>query len=225
MTHGLQLRHWSSPADPSARAVELLQGNAEGKSFSIALARLAHEIEGTAFLIVRVDEVDCAEIHQAINAFQRTAGGTRLCLAGTHSTLERLGSNPFDSDRVGWMLDDIDVTTPWSEIVSEHIEAIRFCPDFVARAGRNMRLGLVLEAMLLLARDLGLCALGSARCTRWRWRHRTSGVRLYAAPSRAIHACCCEGWHPPWIPRQPRHHAGSMIRRRLSGIVTDVPCR
>jgi len=161
MTHGLQLRHWSSPADPSARAVELLEGNSEGKSFSIALGRLARELEGTAFLIVRVDKVDCAEIHQAINTFQRTAGGTRLCLAGTHSTLERLGRNPFDSDRVGWMLDDIDVTTPWSEIVSEHIEAIRFCPDFVARAGRNMRLGLVLEAMLLLARDLGLCALGS----------------------------------------------------------------
>jgi len=161
MTHGLQLRHWSSPADPSARAVELLEGNSEGKSFSIALGRLARELEGTAFLIVRVDKVDCAEIHQAINTFQRTAGGTRLCLAGTHSTLERLGSNPFDSDRVGWMLDDIDETTPWAEIVSEHIEAIRFCPDFVARAGRNMRLGLVLEAMLLLARDLGLCALGS----------------------------------------------------------------
>jgi hypothetical protein len=161
MTQGLQLRHWSSPADPSTRAVELLQGNAEGKSLSIALGRLAREIEGTAFLIVRVDEVDCAEIHQAINTFQRTACGARLCLAGTRSTLERLGSNPFDSDRVGWMLDDIDVTTPWSEIVSEHIEAIRFCSDFLARAGRNMRLGLVLEAMLLLARDLGLCALGS----------------------------------------------------------------
>jgi hypothetical protein len=138
-----------------------LQDSTEGRSFSIALGRLAREIEGTAFVIVRVDEVDYAQIHQAINTFQRMTCGTRLCLAGTHSTLERLGSNPFDSDRVGWMLDDIDETTPWAEIVSEHIEAIRFCPDFVARAGRNMRLGLVLEAMLLLARDLGLCALGS----------------------------------------------------------------
>jgi len=161
MTHGLHLRHWSSPADPSTRAVELLQDSTEGRSFSIALGRLAREIEGTAFVIVRVDEVDYAQIHQAINTFQRMTCGTRLCLAGTHSTLERLGSNPFDSDRVGWMLDDIDETTPWAEIVSEHIEAIRFCPDFVARAGRNMRLGLVLEATLLLARDLGLCALGS----------------------------------------------------------------
>jgi hypothetical protein len=161
MTHGLQLRHWSSPADPSTRAVELLQDSAVGKSFSSALGRLAREIEGTTFLIVRVDGVDCAEIHQAINTFQRTACSARLCLAGTHSTLVRLGSNPFDSDRVGWMLDDVDVTTPWSEIASEQIEAIRFCPDFVARAGRNMRLGLVLEAMLLLARDLGLCTLGS----------------------------------------------------------------
>jgi len=161
MTNGLQLRHWSSPAEPRTRAVELLLSNAQGKSLSIAVRQLARDIEDTAFLIVRVDDVDGAEIHQAIDAFQRTACSTRLCLAGTHSTLERLGSNPFDSDRVGWMLDDIDVTTPWSEIVSEHIEAIRFCPDFVARAGRNMRLGLVLEATLLLARDLGLCALGS----------------------------------------------------------------
>jgi len=161
MTNGLQLRHWSSPAEPRTRAVELLLSNAQGKSLSIAVRQLARDIEDTAFLIVRVDDVDGAEIHQAIDAFQRTACSTRLCLAGTHSTLERLGSNPFDSDRVGWMLDDIDETTPWAEIVSEHIEAIRFCPDFVARAGRNMRLGLVLEAMLLLARDLGLCALGS----------------------------------------------------------------
>ena len=161
MTQGLQLRYWSSPADPSTRAVEVCQGSVEGKSFWVALGRLAREIEGTAFLIVRVDEVDCAQIHQAIDAFQRTASGTRLCLAGTHSTLTRLGSDPFDSDRVGWMLDDIDVTTPWSEIVSNRIEAIRFCSDFVGRAGRNLRLRLVLEAMLLLARDLGLCSLGS----------------------------------------------------------------
>ena len=161
MTQGLQLRYWSSPADQSTRAVEVCQGSVEGKSFWVALGRLAREIEGTAFLIVRVDEVDCAQIHQAIDAFQRTASGTRLCLAGTHSTLTRLGSDPFDSDRVGWMLDDIDVTTPWSEIVSNRIEAIRFCSDFVGRAGRNLRLRLVLEAMLLLARDLGLCSLGS----------------------------------------------------------------
>jgi hypothetical protein len=161
MTHGLQLRHWSSPADPRARAVELLLNNAQGKAFSIAVGQLGRDIEDTAFLIVRVDEVDRAEILRAIDAFQRTSCSTRLCLAGTHSTLERLGSDPFDSDQVGWMLDDIDVTTPWSEIVSGHIEAIRFCPDFVARACRNMRLGLVLEATLLLARDLGLCALGS----------------------------------------------------------------
>jgi len=161
MTAALQLRHWSSPADPSARAVELLPGSAEGKSLSVALGRLARGIEGAAFLIVRVDWFDCTEIHEAVNTLQRTTCDTRLCLAGTRSALEALGSDPLDRDRVGWMLDDIDATTPWSEIASERIEAIRFSPDFVSRAGRNLRLGLVLEAMLLLARDLGLCALGS----------------------------------------------------------------
>lgn len=161
MTAALQLQHWWSPADPGTRAVELLPASTEGKSLSIALGRLACESEGAAFLIVRVDQIERAEIHQGINAFQRAAGGVRLCLSGTRSTLESLGSDPFDRDRVGWMLDEIDVTTPWSEIVSDRIEAIRFSSDFVTRARRNMRLGFVLEAMLLLARDLGLCALGS----------------------------------------------------------------
>jgi hypothetical protein len=161
MTAGLPLRHWSSRADPSTRAVELLSGSGDGESLSAALARIAHEVEGNAFLIVRIDEIDHAEIQKAINAFQRAAGGIRICLAGTYSTLDRLGSVPFDCDRVGWMLDDIDVTTPLSELILERIEAIRFRADFVSRAARNMRLGFVLESMLTLARDLGLCALGS----------------------------------------------------------------
>jgi hypothetical protein len=161
MTIGVPLRHWSSLADPGTHAVEFLPGSAGRESLSHALARVAHEVEGNTFLIVRIDEVDHTEIHRAVNAFQRAAGGTRLCLAGNHSTLDRLRGAPFDRDRVGWMLDDIDVTTPLSEIISERIEAIRFRPDFVGRAGRNMRLGFVLDSMLLLARDLGLCALGS----------------------------------------------------------------
>jgi len=161
MTAPLQLRHWVSLADPSTRAVELLPGSTEGKSLSIALGRLARESEGAAFLIVRVDQIERAEIHQGINAFQRASCDARLCLSGSHSTLSSLGSDPFDRERVGWMLDGIDVTTPWSEIVSDRIEAIQFRSDFVARAGRNMRIGFVLEAMLLLARDLGLCTLGS----------------------------------------------------------------
>ncbi len=161
MMTDLSLRHWSSRADSSTCAVEFLSDSGDSEPLSTALARVAREVDGNAFLIVRVDEVDSAEVNKAINAFQRSAGGTRLCLAGIQSTLDRLSGAPFDRDRVGWMLDNIDVTTPLSEIISERIEAIRFRADFTSRAGRNMRLGFVLESMLMLARDLGLCSLGS----------------------------------------------------------------
>ncbi|MEP7301349.1 MAG: hypothetical protein ABI699_07455 [Caldimonas sp.] len=88
---------------------------------------------------------------------------TRLCLAVNSLTLESMVGKTFDSGQVGLILDDVRADTPLSSLACESIEAIRFSPEFVLAAGRSIRLGCVLGAMLGLARDLGLCTLGPAQ--------------------------------------------------------------
>lgn len=160
MTVRWTLRRWSSPADPHLQAAELLPTPRDGNAMADALVRVVGDLAGAAFLLVRVDGIDTAEVGQAVDSFHRAGGKARLCLAGGRAALDAIDAAAIDCDRIGLLLDDVDADTRFSELVWNRIEAVRFKPDFVARAARDLRLGCALDAMLGLARDLGLCTLG-----------------------------------------------------------------
>lgn len=160
MTIRWSLRRWSSRADRDLHAAELLPSPADGDAMAIALARVAGDLAGAAFLVVGVGGVEASAVGQAVESFQRAGGRARLCLAGDRATLGAIDAAAIDCDRVGLLLDDVDADTPLSELVWSRIEAVRFSADFVARAALDLRLGYALESMLGLARDLGLCTLG-----------------------------------------------------------------
>lgn len=159
MTVAWSSRRWSSPTHPDGQAVELLAPATDGEALSAALRR--SRLDETSFLIFRVEGLELAAIAEAVETVFGVVTTTRLCLTGNRATLDSLPGAVIDDDRVGLMLDDVDAHTPLADVVWDRIEAIRFGPDFVARAGRNMRLGFVLESMLGLARELGLCTLGA----------------------------------------------------------------
>jgi hypothetical protein len=154
------LRGWSSPADASLKAAELFPAPMGGEALASALSRVAGQLDGAAFLIVRVSHLDAEGLRSMVANASAASPGPRLCLAADRATLKRLDMAMFDGDRVGLLLDEVDADMPLAEIVRDRIEAIRFSADFVARAGRSLRLGCALDAMLGLARNLGLCTLG-----------------------------------------------------------------
>lgn len=162
MTTAWSLRRWSSPTDSSRSAAELLLSDRTGKALPIALARVAPELRDTSFLVVPIDDLPRISVHAAIEAFCQSGCRARLCLAGRRPTLQDILSTSLDDDRVGLMLQEVSELTPPSELIWDRIEAVRFGADFIERATRDMRLGFVLESMLDLARDLGLCTLGSS---------------------------------------------------------------
>jgi len=158
---GTSFRAWSSPDLPATRAAEFLPSPLAAESLPGVLAFLAEAApDDAAFVVVRVGAGDVAALRRAIFAAGKAGLGPRLCLAIDAKQLATIAASAIDTGRVGLMLDDVDADTPLSLIASEAIEALRFRADFVARASRQLRLGCVLEAMLQLSRDLGLCTLG-----------------------------------------------------------------
>ncbi len=116
--------------------------------------------EDATFVLVRLAPTDPSGIEIARAFAERSCITVRTCLAIDSFTLHQVVSPLRLNNRVSLMLDDVDPDTPLSIIAKEPIEAIRFRADFVARASRNVRLGCVLESMLLLAHNLGLCTMG-----------------------------------------------------------------
>ena len=115
-----------------------------------------------AFVFLRVDHdagLDLHRIGATIKTLKRL-GTARLCLAGRRGVLKAITDSDLDSDRIGLMLDDVDVETPLSELVWDRIEAVRFKPEFVVQASSDLRKGCVLKSMLSLCGDIGLCTLG-----------------------------------------------------------------
>ncbi len=154
------LRRWSSPGNPHLQAAELLPSPGNGDAMAVALSRITTDLTGAAFLVVRIDGIQASAVAQAVESFYRGGGNTRLCLAGGRATLGVIDAASIDCDRTGLLLDEVDVDTPLSDLVWDRIEAVRFRPDFVAKAARHLRTGCALDAMLSLANDVGLCTFG-----------------------------------------------------------------
>ena len=152
---------WMSPTAPTGRGVELLSIDSDERSLEAALTDVAGHLGNACFLIVNACRVDAITVRRAIEAFHAAGGDVRLCLAGDRETLTQLDAAGFDSDRVGLMLDEVDLNTRYSDMIWDRIEAVRFNAEFVAHATRDMRTACSLESMLALAREIGLRTLGA----------------------------------------------------------------
>lgn len=152
-------RGWSSPDHPKTQATELLAPAPGGESLASALRRV--DLGSSPFLIVRVHGIESGTVTEAVAAFVDSFTTARLCLAGDREALARLSETSNNADCVVLMLDDVDERTPLGDIAWDRVEAVRFSSDFVARAARSMRVGLVLDSMLWLAGELGLCTFGA----------------------------------------------------------------
>jgi hypothetical protein len=161
MSTGDVLVSWASRTAPTKVGAELLPMASGDRSLELALTDVASNLGNARFLIVNVSKIDATTVSRAIGAFHAAGGNTRLCLAGDRETLTQVDAAGFDSDRVGLMLDDVGPNTTCSDLIWDRLEAIRFDPEFVARATRDVRTACALESMLGLAREIGLRTLGT----------------------------------------------------------------
>lgn len=155
------LLRWQAQDASGACAAELAHRVLEPSALPGVLDRAADDVGDASFVIVRAGAWNSAAWREV---WERQGdghdGAPRLCFALDTGALSALDVSMLRDDRAGFMLDGVDIDTPLSALVSERIEAVRFCPAFVTAAARNLRQGCALDAMLSLARDLGLCSLG-----------------------------------------------------------------
>jgi len=155
------LRRWTSTATPTTQAVELESVPNSSSELEAALAAVAlPDISEAAFVLVRLGVAEGQDLRKSIVVANRSQLGRRLCLVIDRATLRLFDPEFLDDERVGIVLDDVDEHTPPSAFVEHSIEAIRLHSDFVYRAERDLRVGCVLDSVLSLAANLGLCTLG-----------------------------------------------------------------
>jgi hypothetical protein len=186
MTQGATLQYWSSSTEPRYRAAELLLAVSDRSDLVESLAACANLLDGAGFLIVSIDHlprIDGDVIGQAIEAWRNTGSRARLCLAGGHDRLRRIECTRSAYSDVGLLLDGVDAETPPAHLIWDRIEAARFQLDFIAAATRGFRLGCALEAMLGMAKSLGLCTLGEHSVPGGRIMQRSGGFDYVLSPT------------------------------------------
>ena len=161
MTAHWSVKPWTAVIGNPARAYELVSAPVRPQALRAVLAFLATAVpKESSFVVVRLARGDDLAVREAIDAANESTLSSRLCFAVCRSTLQIVHFKELDNDRAGLMLDNVDAETPLTDIANDFIEAVRFDSEFVGRAHRNLRQGCVLDAMMGLARNLGLCTLG-----------------------------------------------------------------
>ena len=162
MSASFATRRWISVARPATHGLELLGDGTSPIALRSTLdaARESLHMNDAAFVLVRVASMDHLGIQAAFDVAARHSAVAHVTLAIDHWTLARIDPGLIDTGRVGLVLDDIDIDTPSSAMVHSAIEAVRFRRSFVTDATHRARVGCALEAMLGLARNLGVATMG-----------------------------------------------------------------
>jgi len=125
-------------------------------------------LENCRLLIVRPDRRSKTEVLALRAKLLEADLSIRICLALDSSCLKSIAGAWESDDRIGLLLDEVDSQTSFSDIACESIEAIRLSARFAIEAGNQLRSNCILEAILGLAHQIGLCTLGpstrSAEC-------------------------------------------------------------
>jgi len=155
---------WESTVDASRCGIEIA-GLFSGEIWVEAeLDRILGGLAAVhpAFVLAGFDPGRPSEVAAALSRASDLHFNARVCIAVDHETLRAVDPLLLRNKNVGIVLDRVDASTPLSAISAELVEAVRFDEGFVLRASTDLRSYCVLDAMLKLARDLGLATLGQA---------------------------------------------------------------
>ena len=83
-----------------------------------------------------------------------------ICLTIRGSMLAQVRVPSFAAQQLQLLLDGVDESTPLHQVSSEKIAAIRVAEGLSVRSKESLRSDCVLDSILKLARNLGLCTLG-----------------------------------------------------------------
>lgn len=155
------LTTWHSPARPSARGYEIACAPVAVADVAAVLQRLEPgAVADGAFLLLPLRTTDAGGFAAAVASTRAAAIRPRIGVVLDRETFERLEPGDIAGCDAGIVLDRVNATTPLSTLIREGLEAVRFDSAFVADATRALRAGAALNALLALARDLGLATLG-----------------------------------------------------------------
>lgn len=134
-----------------ASVAELAQAIGEAKASSPA---------GCAFLVLEVTARCEGWLERACEVAGQLALDRRVVVVVRPSDLARVDRCLPWSSRVGLILHVEDTRVAFQDLMDSRLDAVRFATDFVDAAGADLRTGAALDAMLRLARSLGLATLG-----------------------------------------------------------------
>jgi hypothetical protein len=155
------LRRWTATPRSEGSVFEISRAPVKGKEIPRILREFASQLNGCSMVILAVDSARPGDLSAASEIATSLELNAHVCLAIDSASLARFQHNDACwSDRVGLLLDNVDANTPLSHVMQEGIEAIRFDQTFAREAMAHLRSGCILEAILRLARNAGLCTLG-----------------------------------------------------------------
>ncbi len=160
------IQPWSATDTGAKPAGQLVPSPVNLWQFEEAVAFFAtSDLSHLGFVVVSVGALSADSARRAMDVFAERNIPARVYFAVDAADLERLDLSNLDNAHAGLLLDGVESSTPLSTLARDSVEVVRFDDRFVARAMGNLRTGCVLEAMLSLVRNLGLCSLGpNSRC-------------------------------------------------------------
>ena len=153
------LRRWTATLRSEGSVLEISRAPVKGKDVPRILREFASQLNGCSMVILAVDSARPGDLSAASEIAKSLELSAHVCLAIDSASLAHF-QHACWSDRVGLLLDNVDANTPLSHVMQEGIEAIRFDQTFAREAMAHLRSGCILEAILRLARNAGLCTLG-----------------------------------------------------------------
>jgi hypothetical protein len=156
------LLRWSPTCRSGSEVRELGGGPFTADELPSVFRQVASDLTGCTMLIIRVAQLDSGGLATAVDAVRAAELSAHVCLAVDRATLARLDLKVRTSKSLGLLLDNVDSGTPLADVVHEAVEAIRFDLAFARKASQHLRSECILQAMLGLARNAGLCTLGPA---------------------------------------------------------------
>ena len=155
------LRRWTSTVQRKASVVEISREPVSGSEVPRILREVASQLGGCSMVILAVDSARPVDLSAARETAKSLQIGAHVCLAIDSASLAYFQHSDAPwNDQVGLLLDHVDANTPLSHVMQQGVEAIRFDQAFARQAMAHLPSGCILEAILGLARNAGLCTLG-----------------------------------------------------------------
>ena len=155
------LRRWTSTVQSEVSVVEISRAPVSGADVPQILREIAPELRDCSMVILAVDSARPVDVSAASETAKSLHIGAHVCLAIDSASLAHFQHGDMRcNDQVGLLLDHVNANTPLSHVMQQGIEAIRFDQAFAREAMAHLPSGCILEAILSLAKNAGLCTLG-----------------------------------------------------------------